>query len=257
MVAGRTRIGTSGWSYDHWASGFYPDGLPASRRLEHYSSRFDTVEINATFYQLPTENAVRTWRDTVPEDFAFAVKGSRLITHFQRLGDVDEALAAFMERLGLLGSKLAVVLWQLPPTLHADPDLLGRFLDRLPRDDVRHAVEFRHESWLTEECFGVLRDHGTANVQVSSEAMREDLTATADFVYVRFHGTASYHGDYRRPELEPWAEFLRAQAKAGRDVFAYFNNDAQGHAPKDAARLIDMLGLPAGGRRRQVAAARG
>jgi uncharacterized protein YecE (DUF72 family) len=242
MATGRIRIGTSGWSYDHWAGVFYPDRLPAARRLEFYGSRFDTVEIDATFYRLPSERAVASWRDTVPGDFAFAVKGSRLITHFLRLGDVDDALDAFLRRMSVLGDKLHVVLWQLPPDLRADTALLARFLDRLSAGRVRHAVEFRHESWLTEETMAVLREHGAAHVHVSSDAMPADLRPTAGFVYVRMHGTASYHGAYDAPALEPWAAFLREQADLGRDCWAYFNNDAGGHAPADAARLIGMLG---------------
>jgi uncharacterized protein YecE (DUF72 family) len=245
MTAGRIRIGTSGWSYDHWAGVFYPDRLPAARRLESYSSRFETVEIDATFYRLPSQRAVASWRDTVPDDFAFAVKGSRLITHFLRLGDVDAALEIFLQRMAVLGDKLHVVLWQLPPDLHADIPLLARFLERLPADRVRHAVEFRNESWLTEETLAVLREHGAAHVHVSSDAMPADLRPTADFAYVRMHGTSSYHGAYGAPAIEPWAAFVRAQADLGRDCYVYFNNDAGGHAPADAARLTGMIDLGA------------
>jgi len=245
VAVGRIRVGTSGWSYDHWAGVFYPDRLPAARRLEFYGSRFDTVEIDATFYRLPSEHAVASWRDTVPDGFVFAVKGSRLITHFRRLADVDDALATFLDRMSVLGDKLGVVLWQLPPDLTADTALLARFLERLPAGRVRHAVEFRHESWLAEETFAVLREYGAAHVHVSSDAMPECLTPTADFVYARFHGTSGYHGAYDHPALEPWAGFLREQSDRGRDCYAYFNNDAEGHAPADAARLVDILGAGA------------
>ncbi len=241
MTVGRIRVGTSGWSYDHWAGVFYPDRLRAASRLGFYGSHFDTVEIDATFYRLPSAHAVASWRDAVPDGFAFAVKGSRLITHFLRLGDVDEALATFLRRVSLLGEKLEVVLWQLPPNLPADTVLLERFLDRLPTDRVRHAVEFRHESWLTVKTFATLREFGAAHVHVSSDVMSENLTPTADFVYARFHGTARGHGAYNVPVLEPWASFLSQQAKGGHDCYAYFNNDAGGHAPADAARLAEML----------------
>lgn len=235
------RLGTSGWSYDHWAGVFYPEHLPAARRLEFYSSRFSTVEIDATFYRLPSENAVRTWRESVPEDFVFAVKGSRFITHYRRLADVDDALRTFVERVDLLGENLAVVLWQLPPSMQRDDDVLRRFLALLPSQGPRHAVEFRHESWLAEEVFDLLRSRGAAMVSVSGDMLRAELTTTADFVYLRFHGTSHYHGAYDRPALEPWAAFLREQLAADRDCFAYFNNDTEGHAPADAARLIGML----------------
>jgi uncharacterized protein YecE (DUF72 family) len=245
MTVGRIRVGTSGWSYDHWAGVFYPHRLPATRRLGFYGSCFDTVEIDATFYRLPSEHAVASWRDAVPDGFAFAVKGSRLVTHFLRLSDVDEAIATFLGRMSLLGERLDVVLWQLPPNLPADTALLERFLERLPAGRVRHAVEFRNESWLTAETFAVLRGFGAAHVHVSSDVMPVDMTPTADFVYARFHGTSSHHGAYDSSALEPWAGFLRGQADSGRDCYAYFNNDAGGHALADAARLVDMLGVGA------------
>ncbi len=241
MTPGRIRVGTSGWSYDHWGGLFYPEHLHADRRLGFYATRFETVEINATFYRLPSEHSVQTWRDAVPEDFAFSVKGSRLITHFHRLAGVEDAVAAFLRRLSFLGPNLSVLLWQLPPDLQRDTQLLDRFLGGLPEGRVRHAVEFRHPSWLVEETFEVLRGRNAAHVHVSSDDMPEDLTPTADFVYVRFHGTASYHGAYTHPALEPWSRFISEQAGGGRDVYGYFNNDFEGHAPQDADRLIEML----------------
>jgi len=238
---GCIHVGTSGWAYAHWDPSFYPEHTPADRRLTAYAERLPTVEIDATFYRLPSERAVTAWRDEVPAGFVFAVKGSRFITHFRRLTDTDEAVAAFADRLSLLGDKLEVMLWQLPPDLKAAPALLDRFLASLPAG-VRHAVEFRHASWLTPETFDVLRAHGAAHVHISSDEMPVDLTPTADFVYVRFHGTAEYHGAYTHPALEPWAAFLHDQAASGRDGYVYFNNDFEGHAPRDAARLIGMLG---------------
>jgi uncharacterized protein YecE (DUF72 family) len=238
---GRIHVGTSGWAYAHWDPSFYPEHTPTDRRLAVYAGRLPTVEIDATFYRLPSEHAVSTWREEVGPDFVFAVKGSRSITHFRRLTGTDEAVGGFAERLSMLGEKLHVMLWQLPPDLTADTALLDRFLTSLPKG-VRQAVEFRHASWLVPETFGVLRAHGVAHVHVSSDEMPVDLTPTADFVYVRFHGTAEYHGSYTHPALEPWADFLRQQAAAGRDGYVYFNNDFEGHAPRDAARLIGMLG---------------
>lgn len=234
------RIGTSGWSYDHWTGLFYPEHLPADERLRHYASRFSTVEVNSTFYRLPNTKTVTAWRETVPASFVFAVKGSRFITHVRRLKDTTAEVRNFMNRVGMLGARLGVVLWQLPPFLERDVTLLARFLERLPRPP-RHAIEFRNESWLHPEVFATLQRFGAAVVHVSGEQLRTDLTTTADFVYVRFHGTARYHGAYEEPQLAPWARFLGEQADAGRDAYAYFNNDAEGHAPRDAARLIGML----------------
>lgn len=235
------RVGTCGWSYDHWDGPFYPEKLQADRRLRFYATRLSAVEIDATFYRLPSEQAVRTWRDEVPDGFVFAVKGSRFITHFRRLEGLGDSVDVFLERLSLLGDKLEVVLWQLPPGLERDDGLLDRFLTSLP-GGVRHAVEFRHASWLAPGAFDVLRAHGCAHVQVSSDVMPENLTVTADFAYVRLHGTASYHGAYVEPALEPWRRFLLEQAAQGRDGYAFFNNDAEAHAPADAQRLVAMLG---------------
>jgi uncharacterized protein YecE (DUF72 family) len=237
----RIRIGTSGWSYDHWSGIFYPEHMPPAGRLAYYAGVFGTVEIDATFYRLPSEHTVRTWRETVPEGFAFAAKGSRFVTHVRKLAGAGEAAGLFLQRMALLGDALEVVLWQLPPTLKGDPALLDAFLGELPQRPVRHAVEFRHESWLVQDTFDVLRRHGAAHVNVSSDAMPENLAVTSDFVFVRFHGTESYHGEYARPALEPWGRFLSEQHSLGRDVYAYFNNDFEGHAPRDAARLIAML----------------
>ncbi len=241
----RIRVGTSGWSYDHWVGPFYPRGLRSAHRLEYYAAQLPAVEIDATFYRLPSEKVVKAWAEAVPEGFTFAVKGTRFITQFRRLKDVTEPAAAFMDRVGLLGDKLRVVLWLVPPAMKRDDAVLDTFLAGLPLGPVRHAVEFRHESWLCEDVFAILREHGAAVVHVSSDAMPCDLTPTTDFVYVRFHDTAEYHGSYVEPALEPWCRFLVDQVHAGREGFAFFNNDAEAHAPVDAARLRGMLGAAA------------
>ncbi len=239
-MAGTVNIGTSGWSYEHWAGRFYPAGLPSAERLAFYASRFPTVEVNATFYRLPSESMVRGWYDRTPPDFRFAVKGSRFVTHFRKLRDARQSVDAFVAKARLLGEKLDVMLWQLPPNLDLDVGLLDEFLSGLP-SDVRQAVEFRNESWLVQECYDVLRTHNAANVHVSSDRMPADLTTTADFAYVRFHGLAGYHGAYVERSLEPWADFIAEQSSAGADAYAYFNNDWDAHAPADAERLRDMV----------------
>jgi uncharacterized protein YecE (DUF72 family) len=236
----RVLIGTSGWSYQHWVGPFYPKGTASSEWLSYYADRFETVEVNNTFYRLPSESMVRGWRERTPEGFCFAVKGSRFVTHFRKLRDTDASVDAFVRKARLLRDKLGVVLWQLPPDLTLDAELLDRFLAHLPRD-VRHAVEFRNGSWLADEAYAVLRAHNVANVHVSSDEMPMDLTTTADFVYVRFHGLAGYHGAYVKRSLEPWADFLAEQSAAGRDAYVYFNNDWEAHAPADAVRLREMV----------------
>ncbi len=241
-MTGTIAVGTSGFSYDDWAGAFYPEGLARSRWFEHYVTRFPTVELNATFYRLPAESAVRRWREVAPEGFRFAVKGSRLITHVRRLEGCEEELSRFMARVRGLGPALRVVLWQLPPSLRLDVPLLERFLALLP-EGARHAVEFRHPSWLVEEAFEALRRRGVAHVSVSSTRMPADRTVTGDLVYVRFHGLGGgYAHDYSAEELAPWAGFLREAHARGLEGYAYFNNDARARAPKNAAELIEALG---------------
>jgi uncharacterized protein YecE (DUF72 family) len=242
-------VGTSGLSYDDWAGVFYPRGLPRSRWLEHYAGRYSTVEINYSFYRLPSEGTIASWRRRAPEGFLFTLKGSRFITHVRRLHQCAEEARRFVERAAPLGPALATVLWQLP-RMPADAERLERFVAELPAG-VRHAVEFRDRSWLVEEVFDVLRRHRVAHVHVSSAAMPRDLTVTTDFVYVRFHGFgASYAHDYTAGELAPWVEFLRDVHRRGLGGFAYFNNDARARAPKNASELIGLLGdaaVPWGG----------
>jgi uncharacterized protein YecE (DUF72 family) len=240
-------IGTSGWSYRHWSQdAFYPRGLASGRWLEYYVQRFATVEINASFYRLPRAEMVARWRELAPPGFVFSAKGSRLITHAHRLKDVAEPAETFMDRLGGLGRALGVVLWQLPPGMKLTDEHLARldgFLGRLP-GSVRHAVEFRDPSWLSDEAFAVLRDHSAAQVAVSSTNMPRDLTLTAGFAYVRFHGLAGgYAHGYTRRELAPWADFLTGLEEDGKDAYVYFNNDARAQAPKDARDLLELLAV--------------
>ncbi|HZD17470.1 MAG TPA: DUF72 domain-containing protein [Actinomycetota bacterium] len=245
MSEGTIAVGTSGWSYDDWAGAFYPDEVPRSRWFDHYVTRFPTVEVNYSFYRLPSERTVARWHDAAPGRFRFAVKGSRFITHVRRLSDCQEQVDRFTQRVRGLRAFLGVVLWQLPPTLERDPRLLDGFLGFLP-GSVRHAIEFRHRSWLTVATFDALRERGVAQVSVSSSQMPADRTETADFVYVRFHGLGggSAH-DYPRRELRPWARFLRDAHDRGLDGYVYFNNDAQARAPKNALELADQLGAAA------------
>lgn len=162
----RIAVGTSGWSYDRWVGPFYPEGLAEGKRLAHYGARLPTVEIDSTFYRLPSDIGVRRWLSEVPAGFVFAVKGSRLITHFRRLEGVEEAVTGFVERLSLLGDALEVVLWQFPQDLTRDLGLLDRFCSMLP-PTIRHAIEFSHPSWSSGEVFDVLRSQGRAPQAIS------------------------------------------------------------------------------------------
>jgi uncharacterized protein YecE (DUF72 family) len=238
---GRLFTGTSGWVYKGWAGAFYPQGLASGKHLEFYSRHFNTVEINATFYRLPTENAVRSWRDTAPNKFIYAVKGSRFITQMKKLNVEPKSIAIFFERIAPLKQHLGPILWQLPPMLRKDGGRLERFLRQLSRRH-RYAVEFRHPSWLDDEIFAILQKYRAAYVAVSSLVMPVDQRVTTDFIYLRFHGLegGAAH-DYTAAELKPWADHVRKCLRHGLDVYAYFNNDLNSRAPENARQFIRMV----------------
>src|ERR1051326_2815909 len=241
-------IGTSGWSYKSWEKTFYPPSVPHVQQLEFYATQFQTVEINATFYRLPTEKMVQGWRDRAPAGFVYAIKGSRYITHLKKLTNLDGALQKFFDRIEPLRKRIGCILWQLPPFQRRDSEKLSRFLRQLP-DNYRHAVEFRHASWSDDQVFDLLRKNRAAHVSVSSLGMPLNLTVTTDVVYIRFHGLqgGAAH-DYTRRELDLWAKHIREQAADGKTIYAYFNNDANVRAPKNAKMLISMTATAAGKR---------
>ena len=239
---GRAWVGTSGWQYDDWKDIFY-EGRPKSRWLRHYVTRFPTVEVNASFYRLLSRPAVERWRDQTPRGFVYALKGSKFITHNLKLSRPHPAVERFFEPAEPLLPHVPVVLWQLPPRWKRNPVRLDEFLAELP-SGPRYAVEFREESWLHDEVFEVLRRHRASHCWLSYRYMPLDLTETADFHYVRFHGLGEdpYWYDYSDDELAPWAERLRAAAEAGCDSYVYFNNDWHGNALRNGHRLMEMLG---------------
>ncbi|HEY8550770.1 MAG TPA: DUF72 domain-containing protein [Vicinamibacterales bacterium] len=239
------RIGCSGWQYRHWRGDFYPADLPTSRWLEHYASRFDTVEINNSFYRLPEAETFASWRERTPARFLFAVKASRYLTHMRKLKDPGEALERLLSRARALGPRLGPLLYQLPPGWRSDPGRLKAFLDELPRGH-RHAIEFRDPSWYSRENLDALdRQHVTLCLHDMAGSASERLRV-GGFVYVRFHGSsAKYGGAYPESVLRDWAGWLAGEREAGRPVFAYFNNDVGGHAPRDALTLRSLL-VPSG-----------
>jgi uncharacterized protein YecE (DUF72 family) len=235
-------VGTSGWSYKGWEKTFYPKSVAVARHFQFYATQFATVEINLTFYRLPTPKTVKGWREKAPDGFIYALKGSRFITHMKKLRNLNGALANYFNRIKPLKDKTGVVLWQLPPFLKQDLERLEAFLRLLPSSHF-HAIEFRHPSWMEPETFALLRKYRAAHVSVSSLAMPMNLTVTSDIVYLRFHGLegGAAH-DYTLPELEPWAEHIRNQARSGKKVFAYFNNDANVRAPANAKVMMKLVG---------------
>jgi uncharacterized protein YecE (DUF72 family) len=246
-MAGEVRVGTSGWQYSDWRDVVYPEGLATSRWLGHYVTRFPTVEVNATSYRLARETTVSRWRDVAPPGFEFAVKGSQFITHRLKLSRPARAIERFFEPLGRVRDVTAAVLWQLPGSWRRNVERLDAFLSELP-SSFRYAIEFRDDDWFDKRSYDVLARHGVALVWLSSSLThRHENVRTADHVYVRFHGLSldPYRYAYSTEELEPWAERLQEVARAGTPAWVYFNNDHAGHAVRDAATLIDLLGAAA------------
>ncbi|MDQ4049807.1 MAG: DUF72 domain-containing protein [Actinomycetota bacterium] len=249
----RTRVGCSGWNYDSWRGGLYPEGLAQRRWLERYAELFDTVEVNSTFYRLASRAGVERWVEQTPEDFVFAVKASQYLTHMKRLRDMETGVERFYERIQPLvdAGRLGPVVWQLPANFHRDDERLAGALRHLPPG--RHCFEFRHESWFSDDVYSLLRDHGVALV-IGDRPERPFQTheMTADFTLVRFHyGARGRRGNYSETELDRWAELLRGWSRTV-EVFAYFNNDWEEFAPRNARGLARRLSVeqvsPAAGR---------
>ncbi len=273
-AAPRVLIGTSGYDYPHWRGTFYPAGLPRGDWLRHAAAAFDTIELNGTFYSLKSPEVFRRWAAEVPDDFVFAVKGSRYVTHMLKLRSPRAGLANFFASGVLaLGRHTGPFLWQLPPGLRFDAPRVGAFLEALPRTSdeaarlarrhdrrlparallraaaplaYRHALEPRDASFDTPACHELLARFGVALVVADSGGRFPTLDRpTANFAYVRFHGPGDLYGSgYGAARLAPWAERLRAWTRNGRAAYVYFNNDSGGHAPRDAAILRRLLSRP-------------
>lgn len=226
--------------YRHWRGDFYPEGRPVSDWFEHYASVFDTVEINNSFYRLPEAETFAAWARRAPGGFLFAVKASRFLTHLKKLKDPEEPLNRFFERARCLGKTLGPVLYQLPPRWPVDLARLETFVNALPRG-VRHVIEFRDPSWYRQDVLDVLERSGVSLCLHDMQGSATGRLRIGPCAYVRFHGVTRYGGRYGDEELAPWAEWLAGEQQAGRDLFAYFNNDIGGHAPRDAVRLRTML----------------
>jgi uncharacterized protein YecE (DUF72 family) len=240
---GLAYVGTSGWNYDSWRDSFYR-GRPRKDWLRHCGERFSALEVNATFYRLQSAATFRRWAAETPPAFRFALKANRYLTHNKKLADPLPAIRLERDRAAGLGAKLAAVLWQLPHNLHRSLERLERFARALGRwRSVRHAIEFRHPSWFCDEVAACLGAHAIANCQSDAADWPLWDAVTTDLVYVRLHGhSLTYASAYRPAELRAWAERVRFWLGEGRDVHLYFDNDALGHAPRDALRLIDLLG---------------
>jgi uncharacterized protein YecE (DUF72 family) len=270
----RAFVGISGYDYKPWRGAFYPDDLPARRWLEYASRRFNSIELNGTFYSLKSPANFERWVSEVPSrDFLFAVKGGRFITHNLKLRNVEHALGNFFASGVLaLGKHTGPFLWQLPATYRFDAERMDAFMRQLPRSALaaegvarqhdqrlrrgalveaaapvqyRHAFEVRHPSYFHEEFYAILREHGAGFVIADTAGKfpyAEEVTA--DFVYVRLHGSQElYVSGYTDAELDDWARKIAQWRGESRDVYVYFDNDAKVHAPFDAARLVERVGL--------------
>lgn len=240
MAQGQLKIGTSGWHYKHWIADFYPAKFPPAKMLAWYTQHFDTVEINNSFYKLPSAEALQSWRMTAPDDFCFSVKASRFITHMKRLTDPQNAVKNFLSRVEVLGKKLGPILFQLPPNWHGNANRLDEFLSVLPATH-RYVFEFRELSWYVPAIYEVLQRHNAALCIHDWRDSQWPIEITSDFTYVRLHGSSgTYSGSYSKKKLQQWARRVREwQNLAG--VFVYFNNDIGGHAVRDAQLLKDLL----------------
>lgn len=239
-------IGTSGFNYPHWRGVFYPEGLPPARWLEFYARHFDAVELNVTFYRLPSKKAFEGWGERTPPGFAFALKGSRFITHIKRLRGAGDPLEIFLRRMKPLGGKAKAILWQLPPSFRRDrrnEARVGRFAAMLRRRGrLKHAFEFRHRGWYEPPPVPALMKPPFAPCRNDWPGLGAMDLSDPPFVYIRHHGTTGrYAGGYSTSQLREEAISIKDQASAGKDVLVFFNNDAEGHAVRDALRLREML----------------
>lgn len=242
-MTARILIGTSGWSYAHWHGPFYPADLPQDRRLKYYAQNFQSVEVNSTFYRLPTQETLRRWRDSVPPDFVFAIKASRYITHIKKLSEPAKSLSALFERISLLEGQLGPILFQLPPRWRFDRQRLATFLEALS-GEFRYAFEFRDPSWLNAYSLALLSQHNAAFCIYELDGFLSPKEITADFIYARLHGPdGPSQGSYDSRTLSSWAEAFTTWSAQERSIYCYFDNDQGGYAVHNALYLKSILAL--------------
>ena len=235
-------IGTSGWVYPHWEGIFYPEDLPSKDKLKYFSKHFKTAEINYSFYHLPRPATYQNWYNQTPEDFLFAVKASRFITHIKRLQGTKEASKQFIENALNLKEKLGPILFQFPPSFKATEENISRlegFLKLITKRKTRYAFEFRHKSWCEEKIYNLLKKHNAAWVIADSSNYPKAEVVTADFIYIRMHGSkVLFSSSYTKKELKDLAQKIKKWLKQRLDIYVYFNNDAYGYAVGNAKELV-------------------
>jgi len=238
-MAVKFHIGTSGWFYNHWLDRFYPVNIPKSKWFEHYCENFTTVELNSPFYRMPKETTVKGWIRNAPDDFLYSIKANRTITHLKRLKNAKDIALSFIDTLSLLGSKLGVVLFQLPPSMKKDIVLLSDFLFILP-DGIRWTVEFRNKSWFSDDVYEILKNKNASFCSVSYPDLPEIIIKTTDFIYLRMHGIEErYASYYSTDEIKMWlSKIIESNPK---EAFIYFNNDYNGYAVRNALEMIELI----------------
>jgi uncharacterized protein YecE (DUF72 family) len=228
-------IGTSGFQYSEWKGNFYPEDLPTAKMLPFYAERFATTEINYTFHRIPAQKTIENWKTQTPEEFRFALKAPQKITHWSKLRDCSDTLEYFCKVITGLGNRLGPVLFQLPPTLKKDVDVLSSFLREFP--DMRGAFEFRHESWFDDEIFELLKSRNIALCIADTDTIATPKKTTADYGYLRLR-----REDYEASDIERWTDFVRDQKPTWNDAFVYFKHEESGIGPKLARQMIESLG---------------
>jgi uncharacterized protein YecE (DUF72 family) len=240
MNSAKLYIGTSGWCYDSWAGNFYPGGLNKNKWLEYYCQYFNTVEINSSFYHLPKKETFNNWALQTPDNFVFAIKASRYITHIKRLVDCLEPFKKLLDLALGLGSKLGLFLFQLPPNLKKNIIKLEDFLKIIPKN-LRYVFEFRNESWFCDEVYNLLNEFGAGITISSSPGFPYHEIITGNFCYIRMHGSAQlYSSSYSEKELQKFSAIIRQNLRKNINTYVYFNNDAFGYAIENAKMLIKL-----------------
>ncbi len=241
---GKIYVGTSGWHYKHWIGTFYPVDTADKNQLAYYQQHFSTVEINNSFYNLPSVKTFDNWRNATPKDFVFSVKGSRFFTHMKKLNVTKADMVKFFRRVDRLKEKLGTILFQLPPGWKVNTERLETFITRLPPHH-RYIFEFRNDSWYTDEVYNILSKYNCAFCIYELAGHSTPMLVTADFVYIRLHGPTQqkYQGSYTTTTLKKWASRCIGWTNKGKDVYIYFDNDQAGYAAFNAETLLGLLDI--------------
>ena len=241
MKSKKIYIGTSGWDYKHWEKVFYPEDLNTKEWFNYYSKNFNSVEINNTFYNLPDKQIIKVWKNNAPENFVYAIKASRYITHMKKLKDPKKSVKNFFNTIRILENKIGIVLFQLPPYWKFNKERLKNFLNQLP-SEFSYAFEFREHSWWNDDTYELLNKHNAAFCIYNMPEEETPRKVTSDTIYIRLHGTKQkYSGSYSPKEISGWKRWIENRIEKVKVVYVFFNNDDKGFAVQDALKLKKMF----------------